>query len=210
MSSIPNELLILVPAYEKDETIEIKSFDEESKNLYQLNLYQLICSCPDWQTRRAGFKKGDMRRLCKHLTLYYLKDECAVNLTPLQAFFFDRGYIPGGIFKYISIEGLKQSVIINYDDEFSWWNIIFAYDGKFERYGYDPVSRAFAYGDKPHGYVAALRTELDKFKYELKNNRTEIIAEAEYNAKATSIKLIIRTIIFFIILTLITIWFFSK
>jgi len=68
-----------------------KARDRESDAVYEVNIAQLRCSCPEGATTRAGFPAGDVRRVCAHLydKLYATKAER--SFTPLQQLFIRYG-----------------------------------------------------------------------------------------------------------------------
>jgi hypothetical protein len=61
-----NSTSVSKPAIPKSLVFTVPSFTESGVN-YSVSLHDWTCTCPDWEKRRRNFKKGDIRRLCKHL-----------------------------------------------------------------------------------------------------------------------------------------------
>jgi hypothetical protein len=59
----------------------------DSDAVYEVNVARLLCTCPDFQSRRAAFPPSDVRRVCEHIydKLYATKAEREFDLI-LQLF----------------------------------------------------------------------------------------------------------------------------
>jgi len=68
-----------------DRTYRARARDTDA--VYQVNLARLQCTCPDFESRRAGFAPADARRVCEHIydKLYATKAERSFDLI-LQLF----------------------------------------------------------------------------------------------------------------------------
>jgi hypothetical protein len=84
------ERLIISPLPAKCDRI-YKARARDSDAVYDVNLARLECSCPEWQSERAGFPAADARRVCEHIydKLYATKVERSFD--PLLQLFIRYG-----------------------------------------------------------------------------------------------------------------------
>jgi hypothetical protein len=162
--SVPSELRIAKPLSNFDYNFQVTSFSFESDVSYEVNIFRMTCSCPDFQKqKRAEYKIGDIRRLCKHLMFEYKNRFGIHGQSKLNNFIIDNCYSLKKNFMDFVIEKSNQKVILNYDNTHDWWSI-FIEDkkGSYQRYGYSPTQKGFAHNDKPIGIVGQLRIKLDQ------------------------------------------------
>jgi len=172
--SVPVELRIAKPLSNFDYNFQVNSFSLDNDASYEVNLYRMSCSCPDFQKmERTQFSNGDLRRLCKHLMFEYRNRVGIQGQSILNNFILDKGYSLRKNFKDFIVEKTNQKVILNYDNTHDWWSV-FIEDkkGEYQRYGYSPAQKGFAYNDKPIGIVGPLRAKLDNIYESLSGSRT--------------------------------------
>jgi len=56
---------IKLPEYGNNDYLNISSFSEKKVH-YKVDLVACTCSCPDFSKNRIMFRKGSIKRLCKH------------------------------------------------------------------------------------------------------------------------------------------------
>jgi hypothetical protein len=161
--SVARELRIAKPLSNFDSTLKMNSFSLESENVYDVNLFNLECSCADFSKKeRHKYSKGDIRRLCKHLMSEYKNSFGVFGQSNFNRFVFDNGHSLKQHFNDFVIGKTNQKVILNYDNAYDWCSIyVEDKTSSYKNYGYLPSQKGFAYDDKPIGIVKPLREKLD-------------------------------------------------
>lgn len=179
------------PSVPKSLVFTIPSFTEPGVN-YSTSLHDWTCTCPDWEKRRRNFKKGDIRRLCKHLVRSWGKIGFSGigNFSGIVAKYDKLGW---GIHidkkpDVVDCDGSMLAMLIpNAQDEGQWYDIsfngdYFAYSKDYGKWahGKEPPSVAarhfysILYGTpKMIGTIATLRRErsFDSIPRELINSQ---------------------------------------
>ena len=171
--SVSKEFRISKPLSNFDQDIEVESFSFDSENVYSVNLYQMTCTCKDFEKRqRHQYLKGDIRRLCKHLIDIYKNSFGLFGLSDLNKYIIENGYPVNKHFSYFNIEKIPLPVVVNYESKNDdWWNIFMGNEkGAYHRYGYSPSEKRFSHDNKPEGFVLELRKKLNELKYQLATN----------------------------------------
>ncbi len=137
---------------------EVRSTFDHSTT-YQVNLRDLLCTCPDFQKRRKDFPFPDARRVCKHI--YYLLSKTGEleSLDPfLRVFVEDRH--PSQVIVKATIGGSNE-VIFSFNPGDEWINIYTRhrrrgekpgqFSGAYDRYGFSLGRDGWSYGRYPAG-----------------------------------------------------------
>jgi len=166
---VSKEFRITKPLSNFDKNIGLESFSFDSENIYSVNLYQMTCTCKDFEKKQRNlYLNGDIRRMCKHLIDAYKNCFGLNGLSDLNRFIIKNGYPLNKYFRYFDIEKIPLPIVVNFESKDSWWNIFMANEkGIYSRYGYSPLEKRFSYDDKPRGFVRELRKNLDALKYQL-------------------------------------------
>jgi len=168
-TSIPIELRIAKPLSNFDKNMDISSFSFDSDEKYSVNLYNMTCSCKDFEKKsRSQYAKGDLRRLCKHLIHEYKSNFGLKGASNFHKFVFENNQTLYKQFKIFTLEKLPKPVIVNFESKDDWWNIFIENDkGIYKSYGYSPLDERFSYGEVPRGLTAPLRLKLKELKNHL-------------------------------------------
>ncbi len=180
--SVPKEFRITKPLSNFDQDAEVESFSFDSDKVYSVNLYQMTCTCKDFEKKqRQQYLKGDIRRLCKHLIDVYKNDFGLVGLSDLNRYIIENGYSVNKHFSYFNIEKIPLPIVVNFESKDDWWNVFMANEkGVYFRYGYYPPEKRFANNERPLGFVPILRNKLDELASQLNNNNRNIVIENSY------------------------------
>jgi len=180
--SVPKEFRITKPLSSFDQYIDVESFSFDSDNVYLVNLYQMTCTCKDFEKKqRHQYLKGDIRRLCKHLIDVYKNSFGLIGLSDLNRYIIENGYSVNKHFRYFNIEKIPLPIAVNFESKDDWWNIFMANEnGIYFRYGYYPAEKRFANNEKPRGFVPILRNKLDELASQLDNNNRNTFMESPY------------------------------
>lgn len=183
---LPSECYVEAPERTYDRSVKVRSFKFESDEFYSVNLYELTCTCKDFeQVERSKYGKTDVRRFCKHLMREYKSQIGMEHLSELCKCIFNEGHGLKEKFISITLESLSHPIAINFEWQDGWWNIYFPSEtGTYKKYGYHPQDERFSYDEKPIGYVKPLRTKLKALSNELTNKKV----------RATTIELINRSV----------------
>jgi len=170
--SLSKEFRITKPLSNFDQTIEVESFSFENETTYSVNLYQMTCTCKDFEKKqRNKYLKGDIRRMCKHLMDQYKNNFGLIGLSDLNRYIIENGYPLNKHSSYFRIEEIPLAVMVNYETKNGWWNIFMPNeDGVYSRYGYSSTEKRFSNNEKPHGLVQILRKNLDELAIRLNEN----------------------------------------
>ncbi|MBP6754952.1 MAG: hypothetical protein KA210_02300 [Bacteroidia bacterium] len=173
-SSIPTEIRIAKPLSNFDTNIEISSFSFDSDEKYSVNLYNMTCSCKDFEKKnRSQYVKGDLRRLCKHLIHEYKSNFGLEGASNFHKFIFENNQTLFKNFKNFKLEKLPKPVIVNFESKDNWWNIFIENEkGFYKSYGYSPIDERFSYGEVPRGLTAPLRQKLKEVKNQLNGSNS--------------------------------------
>jgi len=191
-TSIPVELRIAKPLSNFDKNVEINSFSFDSDEKYSVNLYNMTCSCKDFEKKyRSQYTKGDLRRFCKHLIHEYKTNFGLIGASNFHKFIFENNQTLYKQFKYFTLEKLPTPVIVNFESKDDWWNIFIENEkGVYKSYGYSPLDERFSYGEVPRGLTVPLRQKLKELKNQL-NGTTNIQAKttkSNYSQQKKSIQ----------------------
>ena len=180
--SVPKEFRITKPLSSFDQYIDVESFSFDSDNVYLVNLYQMTCTCKDFEKKqRHQYLKGDIRRLCKHLIDVYKNSFGLIGLSDLNRYIIENGYSVNKHFRYFNIEKIPLPIAVNFESKDDWWNVFMANEnGIYFRYGYYPAEKRFANNEKPRGFVPILRNKLDELASQLDNNNRNTFMESPY------------------------------
>ena len=160
--AVPDELKIPIPSIEHNKTIQIES--SLGEDIYNVNLYQMTCSCQDYRKhRRSRFQPGDIRRLCKHIVGLYCENMDIDSLDEMKQAILLNGYGICTNFTILHVKELDEDIAVMYDHGYEWWDV-FARSkrGKIERYGYDIDNKRWAYGASPPKIASELKKALSK------------------------------------------------
>lgn len=161
---VPVELRIAKPLSNFDRDVKIQSFSLANDKFYEVNIFKMTCSCPDFEmTLRSQYATGDARRLCKHLMAEYKNSFGLIRASKFIDYIFHNNFSLKKHFRDLVLENTNQKIVLNFDNANDWW-AVFVQDenGSYQRYGYSPAQKGFAYNAKPRGIVIALRTRLDQ------------------------------------------------
>jgi hypothetical protein len=136
----------------------------------------MTCSCPDFiEGRRSRFKEGDVRRLCKHLMRHYKNNFGLYKLSEFMSQAFENYYPVKTHLEKVNLESYGFEILANYDDNLSWWAVhVKDKNGKYTRYGYNPVEKQFGYFEKPYGIVTPLKIRLKEIQKRLNVNNSKV------------------------------------
>lgn len=181
--AVLEDLRIAKPLSNFNKNVEINSFTS-SEATYTVNLFETTCTCIDFKKKhRNDYLKGDIRRLCKHLMFEYKNSFGLQGLSEFNKFIIENRYSFKKYFRKFSLEKLPLKplqTVVNFDIEDDWWIIYTKSEkGVFNRYTFFPLENNFSYDDKPHGYVTALRVQLDSIKSQLTKDYGKTF-ESEY------------------------------
>lgn len=192
-TSIPVELRIAKPLSNFDKNVEINSFSIESDEKYSVNLYNMTCSCKDYEKKnRSQYAKGDLRRLCKHLIHEYKSNFGIKGASKFHKFIFENNQTLYKQFNFFKLEKLTTPVFINFESKDDWWNIFIEDErGVYKSYGYSPIDERFSYGEVPRGLTAPLRQKLKELKNQLNgtNYSQNSVPKINYSNKEKSVKI---------------------
>lgn len=161
--SIEEDLRIVKPLSNFNENLEVESFSFSSEKTYSTNLFEQTCNCNEFiQSNKSKFEKGDLRRFCKHLLLEYKQTFTPRKLSEIKDFVIENVHSLKSNFKKINIEKVILPIYFSYDNNNEWCDIYFPLKNSYKKYSYNHLEERFSYDDKPHGYVPALRAELNK------------------------------------------------
>ncbi|UPQ80805.1 hypothetical protein M0M57_08180 [Flavobacterium azooxidireducens] len=161
--SVEEDLRIVKPLSNFNEDLEVESFSFSNENTYLTNLFEQTCNCNEFILgKKSKYEKGDLRRFCKHLLLEYKQRFAPKKLSEIKDFLIQNGYSLKSNFKKINIEKVILPIYLSYDNNNEWCDIYFPLKNIYKKYSYNPTEERFSYDDKPHGYVPALRFELNK------------------------------------------------
>ncbi len=168
-TSIPIELRIAKPLSNFDKNVEINSFSFDSDEKYSVNLYNMTCSCKNFEKKyRSQYVKGDLRRFCKHLINEYKSSFGLMELSNFHKFIFENNQTLYKELKSFTLENLPSPVIVNFESKDEWWNIFIQNEkGVYKSYGYSPLDERFSYGEAPRGLTIPLRQKLKELKNQL-------------------------------------------
>jgi hypothetical protein len=161
--TIADELRIVLPLNNFNETINISSFSLDNEKTYLINLFEQTCNCNEFiENNKSRFEKGDLRRFCKHLVSEYNQSFAPRKLSNFKRFLIEGEYSLKSNFKKLNIDKIDLPIYFSYDNNNEWCDIYFPLKNIYKRYSYNHVEERFSYDDKPHGFVPALRAELNK------------------------------------------------
>lgn len=162
-TSVEEDLRIVKPLSNFNENLEVESFSFSNEKTYSTNLFEQTCNCNEFiQSNKSKYEKGDLRRFCKHLLLEYKQTFTPRKLSEIKDFLIENGHSLKSNFKKINIEKVILPIYFSYDNNNEWCDIYFPLKNSYKKYSYNHLEERFSYDDKPHGYVPALRTELNK------------------------------------------------
>lgn len=119
--------------------------------IYEVDLKNATCTCPDWQERRSGVALDKPDRLCKHLVRLYqerpeLVPAALARYAPLFPALDGQGMpSKGRVTQVYYGERNGAPYILMHVTDKAWANVYT--DGK--RYGYNPAEKRWAYGVAP-------------------------------------------------------------
>ena len=162
-TSVEEDLRIVKPLSNFNENLEVESFSFSNEKTYSTNLFEQTCNCNEFiQSNKSKYEKGDLRKFCKHLLLEYKQTFTPIKLSNFKYFLIENGHSLKSNFKKINIEKVILPIYFSYDNNNEWCDIYFPLKNSYKKYSYNHLEKRFSYDDKPHGYVPALRTELNK------------------------------------------------
>lgn len=149
-----------------DDHIEVQGSGRE---LYQINLQQLSCTCPDFKKRRAYFPEGDIRRVCKHQAQAIIGLRKNMKITDdMRIQNIIRGSQDMGfhVFDQCIEVTFNESVrgpnpfYIFIEPNNDWINVVSFSLRSFTRAGYNTIEKRWAYGSSP--FPAGYKQKYDK------------------------------------------------
>lgn len=196
-----SEFIIPHPPLQLDKDVHVKSFSVESDRAYQLNLYRMTCSCPDFNKRnRLNYQPNDIRRMCKHLMLEYSQNVELSELSDFNRYAISNCLPIKNVFFDIFIETTNQKAFVSYWEVDAWWDIFIQdKNGKWNCYKYVPQENAFAYEEKPKGVVVILKKKLHNF-YQWNHKRQKLIERQQKHKAAGCTPVLFSVLTIFLLL----------
>lgn len=132
--------------YNKDFSVESRS----GSGCYTLNLYSYTCTCPDFIERRGGRSIGDIGRSCKHLRDAVLSLDTNPIADELTRVIFKSPHGPYDRI-WFAPDPDGEILALGITEGKPWWNLFVRKGpgGAYDRYGYHPVDRRWAYESSP-------------------------------------------------------------
>jgi len=142
---------------ESPNNYQIKSFTEKNV-IYQVQLRDQSCSCPDFIEFRGRFRIGDLRRFCKHMVAAVVKSGIIKNLAqPIQIIFYSAYDQEKGVFfdeyKFTAID--ESIAVISKPENDEWFSVITQIEpspnkhGRYKRFGYNLQEDRWSNGNIP-------------------------------------------------------------
>jgi len=170
---------------------------ETSNKIYDVDLKNIQCSCPNFLKGRDTFATNDARRYCKHLFSLSRKIGFCNQLNNNHELVFDylhrskeNNFSLGGAFYLITIDNNDIFVVQNAYSE--WFDIYTRKKrtvdnekctGDIERYGYNIERNRWSYGDAPYqpmkikSYIRSL-PKLEKLQRDIQETGVEFSINA--------------------------------
>jgi len=107
--------------------------------VYRIDLGSFSCTCPDWVERRVRFPFPDIRRACKHISLF-LQDDTVAVLLPIPPENYRIGVFSIGNRKlFVLQKGENRWIDVYCESEY----------GGYTSHGYCMFEKRWANGDRP-------------------------------------------------------------
>ena len=128
---------------------------------YKVNIYQMTCTCPDFEKYRSQYTRLDARRMCKHMA-QKIDDFCCRNDelvgTDLAVVRTACRHSPPT--DYVQVRTRRGKAILAYYKDRDWVNVITVYSWpkdavRYRRYdyGYNLDEKRWAYDEMPENHV---------------------------------------------------------
>lgn len=148
LRTVDSNIYRMPPIPEKFDKVYKASHYSEPEKVYQVNLFNKTCSCPDFRSRANKFSENDIRTTCKHILdklkyakLYQTYDSLTANLLHCSA------YLGDDIF--LQCEVANTQYVLSTSRQSNWVNVHVASPstpGKGEvRFGFDVATKTWQY-----------------------------------------------------------------
>jgi len=160
---------LLPPFDDKHNKIILCKSESIKKIKYEVNLYQLTCTCPNFTAHRSTLPQNDIRRICKHIkkvmedvkleneidNLSYRIILCATDVHPKSE--------QGRLFFTFSVNGNPVAVSFKKGNSKPWFDVFAKqpYKTTYEMYGYNPIEDRWSYNEHP-AYEESVLKEFKK------------------------------------------------
>jgi hypothetical protein len=143
-----SEVFRLPPVPEKyDKTYKATHYSEPDK-IYEVNLFRLTCTCPDYRLRESRYSENDIRLVCKHILeklkyakLFKMYDSLTANLLHCSTYFGDD--------LFVRCEIATTQYILSTNRQSNWVNVHLALPPKGSktvvRFGFDVCTKTWQY-----------------------------------------------------------------
>ena len=136
------------PVPEKFDKVYKASHYSEPDKVYQVNLFNKTCTCPDFSSRANKFSKDDVRAVCKHIVdklkyakLYQTYGSLTANLLHCSA------YLGDDIFLQCEVTGARY--VLSTSLRSNWVNVHVASSSKPGKavvlFGFDVATKTWQY-----------------------------------------------------------------
>jgi hypothetical protein len=149
---------IQIPPISRDDChVLVKSYDEE-KPPYQVDMNRRTCSCQTSMEQNLPY--DDMRRICRHQVSVmrergiYPKFNNPYDGLILKAVYRDQYY------QILQIDDYE--ILIGYNEPLEWISVWFVAKFSRDRFGYNILSKHWAYGGSPPGYANKIKIAINK------------------------------------------------
>jgi hypothetical protein len=129
--------------------LHIKSHSQAGVT-YEVNLQGPSCSCQDWLSMRQQLAPLHLTRCCKHILDAFRQIEPSCGWPGWLSGFLNDSHAPkpGQEWMLIDVSG---KLVLASTAPFGWSNVYVANGSSYERFGYNPAERRWAYGEAPRG-----------------------------------------------------------
>ena len=127
---------------------------------YEVNIYQMTCTCPDWVQLRSQYPRLDARRMCKHIA--WKLDEFCVRkneLDDISTAIVRTACRHRPATEYVFLQTTRGEAIIAIYKDRQWVNVVTPYcwppgveEYRTYDYGYSKEERRWAYNERPSNY----------------------------------------------------------
>ncbi len=143
---------------------QIDSLDE---GVFEVDLYEQTCSCPDWERHRNSRPVGDIGRCCKHMAEAYTRVESRETtvfpwLDALFKDFIERGRGAHPQEEWCTSRIGDQDVLISKGPA-SWCHIYCQGAQGYDRFAFNTEERRWSYGRNPGPLAPAAEKLFSEF-----------------------------------------------
>lgn len=156
----PNEF---IPSKKKTKLI-VPSHSEDDV-LYEIDIENLTCTCPDWLKRRSHTSQDSPSRLCKHLVEYFSRKPVVLppKLKPYKELISLQGKrLRGMVAEEDDVHVIYDKVdeipfMADYREGTDWINVVI----RGQRYGYNWLEERWSYGKEPE-YAERIVSKIER------------------------------------------------